>query len=165
MFDRSHETPARFESIDLVRGVVMLVMGLDHTREFFTNLRFQPEDLSRSFPALFFTRWITHFCAPAFFFLAGTGAYLSLTRGKSVANLSSFLWRRGLWLVILDLTLVDFIFTFAWHYQVGIVLWALGWSMVVLEHGGARRCGALARPRRRCRFNQHHSPTQRLRRG
>jgi uncharacterized membrane protein len=120
------------ESIDLVRGVVMLVMGLDHTREFFTNLRFQPEDLSRSFPALFFTRWITHFCAPAFFFLAGTGAYLSLTRGKSVANLSSFLWRRGLWLVILDLTLVDFIFTFTWHYQVGIVLWALGWSMVVL---------------------------------
>ncbi|MCU1284013.1 MAG: hypothetical protein JWO13_363 [Acidobacteriales bacterium] len=132
MSDRIKETSARLESVDLVRGLVMLVMGLDHTREFFTNLRFQPEDLSRSFPALFFTRWITHFCAPAFFFLAGTGAYLSLARGKSVADLSSFLWRRGLWLVILDLTLVDFIFTFSWHYQVGIVLWALGWSMVVL---------------------------------
>src|SRR5438874_9055140 len=86
---------ARLNSVDLLRGLVMAIMALDHTRDYFTNLSFQPEDLSQTYGALFFTRWITHFCAPTFFFLAGTGAYLSKKRG---AELSNFLWKRGLWL-------------------------------------------------------------------
>jgi uncharacterized membrane protein len=129
---RTASRAERLESVDFLRGAVMLVMGLDHTREFFTNLPFPPENLARSFPALFFTRWITHFCAPAFFFLAGTGAFLALSRGKSIQTLSSFLWKRGLWLVLLELTVMDFFFTFTLRYQVGVVLWALGWSMVAL---------------------------------
>src|SRR4051812_41276790 len=75
---------SRIWSVDVLRGLVMVVMALDHTRDYLTYLRFQPEDLTRSYPALFFTRWITHFCAPLFFFLAGTGAYL--LRSKSGAT-------------------------------------------------------------------------------
>lgn len=123
----------RFQSVDLLRGAVMIIMALDHTREFFTSLPFQPEDLARSFPALFFTRWVTHFCAPAFFFLAGTGAFFYGLKGRpAAASLSRFLWTRGLWLIVLELTIVDFAFTFSWRFPLGIVLWALGWSMIVL---------------------------------
>src|SRR5947208_12894575 len=83
---------ARLNSVALLRGLVMAIMALDHTRDYFSNLTFQPEDLSHTYGALFFTRWITHFCAPTFFFLAGTGAFLSKKRGS---ELSSFLWKRG----------------------------------------------------------------------
>jgi uncharacterized membrane protein len=126
-------TPAagRIESIDLLRGIVIVIMALDHTRELFTSLTFQPEDMARSFPALFFTRWVTHFCAPAFFFLAGTGAFFYGSR-RPAAALSRFLWTRGLWLVALELTVIDFAFTFSWRFQIGIVIWTLGWSMIVL---------------------------------
>ncbi len=89
----------RLDSVDTLRGIIMVVMALDHTREFLTYLTFSPENLANTWPALFFTRWITHFCAPLFFFLAGTGAYLARMRGRSVSNLSHFLWTRGLWLV------------------------------------------------------------------
>ena len=75
--------PQRVTSVDLVRGVVMILMALDHTRDYFSSLRFQPEDLSKATPFLFFTRWITHFCAPTFVLLAGVGAALSMSRGKS----------------------------------------------------------------------------------
>ncbi len=85
-------------------------------------------------PALFFTRWITHFCAPVFVFLAGTGAFLSLGRGKTKRELSWFLLSRGLWLVLLEVTVVSA----SWSFQIGghfaflQVIWAIGWSMVVL---------------------------------
>ena len=71
--------PKRIDSVDLYRGLIMAIMALDHTRDFFTHLRFSPEDLSQTYGALFFTRWITHLCAPAFFFLAGTGMFLALS--------------------------------------------------------------------------------------
>jgi uncharacterized membrane protein len=120
----------RLNSGDLLRGLVMAIMALDHTRDYFTNLHFQPENLAHTYPALFFTRWITHFCAPTFFFLAGTGAYLSRKRG---AELSNFLWKRGLWLVFLELTLISFAWTFVPRPSMGLlVIWALGWSMVFL---------------------------------
>jgi uncharacterized membrane protein len=122
----------RVQSIDLLRGIVVIVMALDHTREFFTSLAFQPEDLARSFPALFFTRWITHFCAPAFFFLAGTGAFFYGERMPPGRSLSRFLWTRGAWLIALELTIIDFAFTFSWRFQLGVVIWTLGWSMIVL---------------------------------
>src|SRR5437879_6355226 len=83
----------RLNSVDLLRGLVMAIMALDHTRDYFTYVRFAPENLAHTYGSLFFTRWITHFCAPTFFFLAGTGAYLSRKRG---AELSNFLWKRRL---------------------------------------------------------------------
>src|SRR5947207_15742974 len=101
----------RLNSVDLLRGLVMVIMALDHTRDFFGNLP-DATDMSATFPALFFTRFITHFCAPAFVFLAGTGAYLSSMRGKSKGQLSRFLWTRGLWLVFLELTVIRFLWFF-----------------------------------------------------
>jgi uncharacterized membrane protein len=114
----------------------MVIMALDHTRDFFSkDLAFDPTDLGRTFPALFLTRWITHYCAPVFIFLAGTGAFLSTGRGKSRGELSWFLLTRGLWLVLLELTWVRCLgwqFNFDLHFTIGAVIWAIGWSMVVL---------------------------------
>src|SRR5213080_2969299 len=100
---------ARLDSVDLLRGLVMVLMALDHTRDFFHAGAFQgwdPLDLAKTTGPLYFTRWITHFCAPVFVFLAGTGAYLHLARGKSKPALSRFLISRGIWLVILEATVV-----------------------------------------------------------
>src|SRR5271154_7560399 len=95
----------RIVSLDRMRGLVMVIMALDHTRDFFTNLRFEPETLARTYYALFFTRWITHFCAPLFFFLAGTGAYFYGKR-RTPQALTRFLWSRGLWLIVIEFTVV-----------------------------------------------------------
>jgi uncharacterized membrane protein len=126
----------RLDSLDLLRGIIMVIMALDHTRDYVSAFHFQPEDLSRSTAALFLTRWITHFCAPVFMFLAGTGAYLSFARGKTKAELSKFLVIRGLWLVVLEVTVSKF----GWelfHYDPNsillIVIWALGMSMIILS--------------------------------
>ena len=126
---------ARLESVDLLRGLVIVLMALDHVRDFFTNVKFDPLDLTQTNPALFMTRWITHFCAPVFIFLAGTGAFLSGTRGKSKHELSWFLFTRGLWLALLEITWVRCLgweFNFQFHLIPAAVLWAIGWSMVVL---------------------------------
>src|SRR5438128_149721 len=95
----------RIESVDILRGVIMIVMALDHVRDFFGNSGLNPTDPANTSVALFFTRWITHFCAPVFFLLTGTGAYLSLRR-KSTSELSRFLFTRGLWLIFLELVVV-----------------------------------------------------------
>jgi len=121
---------ARIESVDVVRGA-MIIMALDHVRDYFSNPGFEPTDLAHTSVALFFTRWITHFCAPVFFLLTGTGAYLSL-RKQSPAQLSRFLFARGLWLIFLELVVVRFLgwqFNFDYRLTLLIVLWALGWSM------------------------------------
>ncbi len=129
---------ARLDSVDLVRGIIMVLMALDHTRDYFhwgAIHNFRPLDLNHTTFALFFTRWITHYCAPVFCFLAGTGAFLSVARGKSKRELSWFLVTRGLWLVLLEMTAVAW---FGWNFHIdvhnyqAIVLWSLGWSMVVL---------------------------------
>jgi uncharacterized membrane protein len=121
----------RLDSLDLWRGAIIVLMALDHTRDFFEGFGFPPENLARTTPALFFARWITHFCAPGFFFLAGAGAYLWSTRGKSHRELSSFLIKRGLWLALLEITVIDF----GWTFRISpifSVIWVLGWSMVLL---------------------------------
>lgn len=124
---------ARVESIDLVRGLIIIVMALDHTRDFFGDPGARPTDLAAATTALFFTRWITHICAPVFFLLTGTGAYLTRAR-MSQGALSRFLVTRGLWLIFLELAVMRFALQFNFDYQVTIVtvLWALGWSMIVL---------------------------------
>jgi uncharacterized membrane protein len=127
-------SPPRTASVDVVRGAIMVIMALDHVRDFVTNLRFQPEDLARGSAALFATRWITHFCAPGFFLLAGIGTGLAMQRGKTAAEMSRFLVTRGLWLVFLELTVM----TVAWQFgfqlmpAIAVILWALGWSMVAM---------------------------------
>src|ERR1051326_9551724 len=104
--------PQRLVSVDLLRGLIMVIMALDHVRDYFTSATFQPEDLSRTNGGLFLTRFITHFCAPTFALLAGTGAYLAVSRGKSVQEVSRFFWTRGLWLACLEFTVVGFALTF-----------------------------------------------------
>ena len=121
----------RLVSVDILRGLVMTIMVLDHTRDFVSYVRFAPEDMAHTYPALFFTRFITHFCAPVFAFLAGTGAFLSTSHGKSIPQVSRFLFTRGLWLVFLELTVVDFAWGFVPWAQAGVI-WILGWSMVAM---------------------------------
>ncbi len=125
----------RLESIDVLRGVIMIVMALDHTRDFFSSSGLNPTDPATTTIPLFFTRWITHFCAPTFFLLTGTGAYLSL-RKKSKSELSKFLFTRGLWLIFLEVGIfrcLGWQFNFDYHLTMLVVLWALGWAMIVLS--------------------------------
>lgn len=128
--------PGRVASVDLLRGAVMALMAIDHTRDYVhaAAMAFPPEDLSRTTAAIFLTRWITHVCAPVFMFCAGLGAWFWLERHGSKGDLSRFLWTRGLWLVVLEFTLVRFGFFFNLDYSVVILLvfWALGMSMIAL---------------------------------
>jgi uncharacterized membrane protein len=125
------------DSVDLLRGAIMIIMALDHVRDFWSDkLGFvDPTEMDKTTVPLFLTRWITHYCAPNFMFLAGTGAFLSRTRGKSKSELSWFLFSRGLWLVLLEVTFIRGTWMFNWdpiHHGAG-VFWAIGWSMVVLS--------------------------------
>ena len=131
------KTRKRIDSVDLLRGIVMVIMMLDHTRDYLHSgaLLFDPLDLSKTTTALFLTRWITHFCAPVFVFLAGTGAFLQGARGKSKPELSRFLVTRGLWLIILEITVVRTVAFFNLDPRFLLllqVIWVIGFSMIVL---------------------------------
>ena len=125
----------RITSIDFLRGTIMIIMALDHVRDYLYSgsFLFDPLDLEKTNGLLFFTRWITHFCAPIFMLLAGTSAFL-MSRKKTPKELSVFLVKRGLWLVFLELVVVNF----GWNFNVAfpmllfITIWALGISMIVL---------------------------------
>jgi len=124
--------PARLDSVDLLRGVVIVVMALDHARDFFGTSGWDPSFATSSAPT-FLTRWVTHFCAPVFVLLAGAGAGISLQRGKPKRELAWFLLTRGAWLALVDVTVISF----SWFFRIGNpwvtdVMWAIGWSMIVL---------------------------------
>lgn len=126
--------PGRIASIDILRGIIMVVMALDHTRDYFSAYKGDPLDFDHVSIFMFFTRWITHFCAPVFVFLSGTSAYLS---GKSKSKKETALWllTRGIWLVILEITIVRLGWQFNVDYSLIFlqVIWAIGWSMIFLS--------------------------------
>ncbi|WP_194975978.1 DUF1624 domain-containing protein [Aquiflexum lacus] len=125
----------RISSIDLVKGLAMLIMALDHVRDFVhaPAFLFDPADPTRTTLAIFFTRWVTHFCAPAFSFLAGMSAFM-ISKRKTKKELSGFLLKRGIWLIFIEFTIV----CFAWFFDIGFgtfmfgVIWSLGISMIAL---------------------------------
>ena len=125
---------SRLDNIDFVRGLVIVIMALDHVRGNFSNIHFDLTDVTVTTPPAFLTRWITHYCAPTFVFLAGTGAFLYGSRGKTKPRLAWFLLSRGLWLVVLELTVIRYSWFLNVNYMFafGQVIWAIGWSMVVL---------------------------------
>lgn len=124
----------RIQSIDILRGIVMMIMAIDHVRDFYSSSHFDPTDLSKTTIPLFLTRFITHYCAPVFVFLSGISAYLSLSRGKTKREQSLFLITRGLWLIVIDISVVNIGWSFevGFHFTVLQVIWAIGWSMIVL---------------------------------
>lgn len=132
-----HSSPVsnRISSVDLLKGLVMVIMALDHTRDYFHAPAFlyEPTDPNLSSLPIFFTRWITHYCAPAFSFLAGVSAFLA-GRRKTKQELSAFLFTRGLWLVCIEFTVVNFAWFFDTQFKTEglLVIWALGISMIVL---------------------------------
>lgn len=134
----STSTPTnRIQSIDFLRGLVMILMALDHVRMYFGygTWYVEPTNLATTTPALFLTRWITHFCAPVFVFLAGTSACLFSMRIASIKETAWFLFTRGIWLICVELVVVNFAWTFDITYSFIIlqVIWAIGISMLVLS--------------------------------
>lgn len=125
----------RIESIDLLRGLIMVIMALDHTRDFFhkEGLSGDPLNAATTTPILYFTRWVTHFCAPTFVFLSGLSAWLQRGR-KSKIELSLFLISRGLWLIFIDLTIMTLIFSADIYFSVFTLetLWSIGAGMIIL---------------------------------
>jgi uncharacterized membrane protein len=125
----------RIDSIDILRGIIMIIMALDHVRDFFhpAAMTADPTDPATTTPILFFTRFITHFCAPVFVFLAGTSIFLTGTK-RTKKDLSIFLLKRGIWLIILELTIFNFLFSFdpLLHFIGLQVIWVTGVSMVLM---------------------------------
>ena len=122
----------RLASIDIVRGLIMIIMALDHVRDFFGYTAFRPDDVTQTSPALFATRWITHLCAPTFLFLSGVSVYLYLQKVGSLKKTSLFLLTRGLWLIAVEIFVISFILTQAYDMTLLAVIWAIGCSMVLL---------------------------------
>jgi uncharacterized membrane protein len=124
----------RLDAIDVLRGLVMVLMLLDHARDFFDDVFVNPTDPATTTPALYVTRWVTHLCAPTFVFLAGAGAYLA-GRGRTRSQLAGFLLTRGLWLIVLEFAYFRIFFTggdLTWRFTPLQVIWVIGVSMVVL---------------------------------
>src|SRR5258705_4230196 len=131
----------RIQSIDILRGLVMVIMALDHVRDFLykaplgkaSDAAMDPTNMQTTFPLLFFTRWITHFCAPIFAFLAGGSAFLICQR-KSKKEASLFLIKRGLWLVFVEVIIITFAWSFNPFYNIFFlqVIWAIGISMIIM---------------------------------
>src|SRR5436305_5415686 len=133
---KSASAGTRLLSIDALRGLVMVIMALDHVRDFFhaDAMVFSPTDLGRTTPILFFTRWITHYCLPVFMFAAGMGVYL-YGRGRTRRQLSRFLWTRGLWFIALELTVMQFAYNFNFSLRflmLLLILWIFGICLLAM---------------------------------
>ena len=133
------QSAPRIQSVDALRGAIMMLMAIDHVRDYVARSaqQFLPTDLTRTTPAIFFTRWITHFCAPVFVLTAGLGAYFWMTRGHhSKGELSRLLITRGIWLIVLEVTVLRLIMFWQISYTANpvllIILWAIGVSMIAL---------------------------------
>ena len=125
---------ARVESVDLLRGLIMVIMAIDHTRDFFSSASVDPSDPVHAWPALFATRWITHICAPGFVALAGVSIYLQRQRGKTVSELRTFLVSRGLWLAVFELVGFSWLLSFCFPPPLTAgPLWVSGFSMIALS--------------------------------
>ena len=131
----SDNTKKRIDSIDVLRGIVMVIMAIDHVRDFVHQQAYvdDPLNVLTTTPVLYFTRWITHLCAPTFVFLSGLSIYLQSLR-KTTSELSSFLFKRGIWLICVEFGLISFAMTFNPMYNLLIlqVIWAIGISMILL---------------------------------
>ena len=135
--DRPETMRRRILAVDLLRGIVMMIMLLDHTRDYVHAgaLQNDPTDPATTTVAIFFTRWITHYCAPIFVFLSGVSIYLQLASGKSRSERCRFLWTRGLWLILLEFTVVRFLVVFNLDYSffgMAQVIWVIGLSMIAM---------------------------------
>jgi uncharacterized membrane protein len=119
----------RLASVDLLRGLVMVLMALDHARYYFSGAHVSPEDMAETNLPLFATRWVTHLCAPAFFFLTGLSIHLSRNH-STVASNALFAISRGAWLIVLELTVVGFAWSFNPGHSIAGVIWCLGWAMI-----------------------------------
>jgi len=128
--ERSPVDRGRIVSIDLLRGLVILLMALDHARYYFSGTRVSPEDMDATTLPLFLTRWVTHLCAPVFFLLTGVSIYLSRQRRAGWPGARALTALRGLWLIILELTIVGFAWSFSLGHSVAGVIWSLGWAML-----------------------------------
>jgi uncharacterized membrane protein len=122
----------RLQSIDLVRGLIMIIMALDHVRDFFSYTSYRPTDVTQASVSLFFTRWVTHLCAPAFVFLSGISIYLYCKKIGSLKKTSVFLVTRGLWLIVVEILVISFILTQGYQLTLLEVIWAIGCSMMLL---------------------------------
>ena len=127
----------RIYSIDFTRGLVMIIMALDHVRDLMhvNSITQSPTDLSTTTPILFFTRWITYLCAPIFVFLAGTSAYISFKNKDNISQSRKFLLKRGLWLILLEFTFVNFgiFFDLGFHNFIFEVIAAIGFGFIILS--------------------------------
>ena len=127
----------RIYSIDFTRGLVMIIMALDHVRDLIhvDSIAESPTNLSTTTPILFFTRWITHLCAPIFVFLAGTSAFLSFQKERNIVETRKFLMKRGIWLLLLEFTVVNFgmFFDAGFHLFIFEVIGAFGVGFIVLS--------------------------------
>jgi len=132
-----HSDTKRISSIDITRGLVMVIMALDHVRDFMhtTSMSQSPTDLQTTTILLFMTRWVTHLCAPTFVFLSGISAYIAFKKNNNISESRSFLFKRGIWLVILEFTFINFTLWFDIHFRFMImeVISAIGLSFIVLS--------------------------------
>lgn len=124
--------PERLPAIDLLRGLIVVLMTIDHARDFWSATPYRPEDVTQASVALFITRWVTHICAPTFVLLAGLSAYLLLKKTGDKASMSRFLVTRGLWLMLLDVTVLTLLWQFGYNFVFLQVIWVIGCSMVIL---------------------------------
>jgi len=126
------ERSGRIQSIDILRGLVMVIMALDHARDYFSYTSYRATDTSQASVFLFFTRWITHFCAPTFIFLSGISIYLYFKRVGDLKKTSVFLFTRGIWLIVVEVVIISFILTQGYQLTLLAVFWTIGCSMILL---------------------------------